>query len=309
MDLRQLRYFIALATHQHYGRAASVLHVAQPALSRQIRLLEEAFGVQLFVRHARGATPTEEALFLLERASFLVRYAEQIKQDMGARQREPSGSVSVGLTPGLALLLTLPLTQAVEQSLPGVRLRIVEGFPPTLRSLLLEGGVDVAILNPPYEPTKLVGAPLLTEQICLIGRGGDPKLKVRSISPAKLAGLPLVMTGLAKSGVRMELDLAAAHAGISLNQTVEVATLDVAKRLVVAGLGYTVHFAAPVQPDLDEGHLVAVPIRGLYLRRFLARAAERPPSRATEEVITTMRHVVQDLVNSGGWLHARLEKA
>lgn len=309
MDLRQLRYFIALATHQHYGRAASVLHVAQPALSRQIRLLEEEFGVQLFVRHARGATPTEEALFLLERASFLVRYAEQIKQDMGARQREPNGSVSVGLTPGLALLLTLPLTQAVEQRLPGVRLRIVEGFPPTLRSLLIEGGVDVAILNPPYEPTKLVGAPLLTEQICLIGRGGDPRLKVRSISPAKLAGLPLVMTGLAKSGVRMELDLAAAHAGISLHQTVEVATLDVAKRLVVAGVGYTVHFAAPVQPDLDEGHLVAVPIRGLYLRRFLARAAERPPSRATEEVINTMRHVVQELVNSGGWLHARLEKS
>jgi len=309
MDLRQLRYFIALATHQHFGRAASVLHVAQPALSRQIRLLEEEFGVQLFVRHARGATPTDEALFLLERASFLVRYAEQIKQDMSARQSEPSGPVSVGLTPGLALLLTLPLTQAVEQTLPGVRLRIVEGFPPTLRNLLLEGDVDVAILNPPYEPTKLVDEPLLTEQICLIGRGGDPRLKARSISPAKLAGLPLVMTGLAKSGVRMELDLVAAHAGISLHQSVEVATLDVAKRLVVAGVGYTVHFAAPVQADLDEGHLVAVPIRGLYLRRFLASAAERPPSRATEEVISTMRHVVQDLVNNGGWLHARLEKA
>ena len=311
MDLRQLRYFIALATHQHYGRAASVLHVAQPALSRQIRLLEEEFGVQLFVRHARGATPTEEALFLLERASFLVRYAEQIKQDMSARQREssePSGPVSVGLTPGLALLLTLPLTQAVEQSLPGVRLRVVEGFPPTLRGLLIDGGVDLAILNPPYEPTKLVGAPLLTEQICLIGRGGDPLLKARSISPAKLDGLPLVMTGLAKSGVRMELDLAAARAGITLNQIVEVATLDVAKRLVMAGVGYTVHFAAPVQPDLDGGHLQAVPIRGLYLRRFLARAADRPPSRATEEVIITLRHVVQDLVNSGGWLHARQEK-
>ena len=74
-------------------------------------------------------------------------------------------------------------------------------------------------------------------------------------------------------------------------------------------MGYTVHFAAPVQPDLDEGHLAAVPIQGVYLRRFLARAVERPPSRATEEVITTMRRVVQNLVNSGGWLHASLEKA
>src|ERR1700754_2803737 len=125
MDLRQLRYFVVLATQQHFGRASTILHVAQPALSRQIRLLEEELGVQLFERHARGATPTEEALFLLERASFLLRYAEQMKQDMTARQRDPRGPVAVGLSPGLALLLAVPLTRAVHQRLPEVRLRIV----------------------------------------------------------------------------------------------------------------------------------------------------------------------------------------
>ncbi len=92
MDLRQLRYFVALATQQHYGKAAKVLHVAQPALSRQIRLLEEELGVQLFERHARGATPTDEARLLLERAVFLLRYAEQTKQDLMARHQALSAT-------------------------------------------------------------------------------------------------------------------------------------------------------------------------------------------------------------------------
>ena len=102
MDLRQLRYFVALATQQHYGKAAAVLHVTQPALSRQIRLLEDELGVQLFERHARGAAPTDEAHLLLERAVFLLRYAEQIKADLLARQSAPRGPVAIGLSPGLA---------------------------------------------------------------------------------------------------------------------------------------------------------------------------------------------------------------
>lgn len=174
MDLRQLRYFVALAAQQHYGRAASVLHVVQPALSRQIRQLEEELGVRLLERHARGATPTEDGLYLLERASFLVRYADQLKHDMAARRREPHGLVSIGLTPGLALLLSAPLTRAVRERLPGVRLRIVEGFAPAMRGMLLEGSADLTILNDPVELTGLVSTPLLNERICLIGLRDGP---------------------------------------------------------------------------------------------------------------------------------------
>src|ERR1700712_5657051 len=123
MDLRQLRYFVALATQQHYGKAAGVLHVTQPALSRQIRLLEEELGVQLFERHARGAAPTEEARLLLDRALFLLRYAEQTKSDLLARQTEPRGPVAIAMSPGLAQQLTVALTQAVLRQFPDVRLR------------------------------------------------------------------------------------------------------------------------------------------------------------------------------------------
>lgn len=307
MDLRQLRYFVVLANQQHYGRASSILHVAQPALSRQIRLLEEEFGVRLFERHARGATPTEEALFLLERASFLLRYAEQMKQDMTARQRDPQGPVAVGLSPGLALLLAVPLTRAVQHLFPEVRLRIVEGFAPSLHSMLLQGAVDLAVLNGPVQLSNLMSFPLLSEKICLIGRSDDQRLQTTRLTLRRLAGVPLVMTGLAKSGVRLELEAAAARSSVELNQVVEVETVEVAKRLVLEGVGLTVHFAAAVKADIDAGRLLAVPIESLQLRRILARASDRPPSRATEELIGILRTVVEEQVQAGQWPNAVLE--
>ena len=82
MDLRQLRYFKVLAAHQHFGRAAAVLHIAQPALSRQIQLLESELGVKLVERHSRGASLTREGELLLERTTFLLRYTDQIKADI-----------------------------------------------------------------------------------------------------------------------------------------------------------------------------------------------------------------------------------
>ncbi|MFW7345376.1 MAG: LysR family transcriptional regulator [Pigmentiphaga sp.] len=307
MDLRQLRYFVVLATQQHYGRASSILHVAQPALSRQIKLLEDELGVQLFERHPRGAAPTAEALFLLERASFLLRYAEQVKQDLIARQRDPRGPVAIGLSPALALLLAAPLTQAMRARYPDVRLRIIEGFSQSLHDMLGQGSVDVAILNGPMQLANLHATPLMTEALCLIGPAGDARLRGKTLPLQRLAGVPLVMTGVPKSGVRLELEAAAAHAGVELESVVEVETITVASRLVREGLGMTVHFAAVVKAEIDAGQLAAVPVEGLRLRRILARAADRPPSRATEVLIDCLQQIVGEQVRAGDWPHARLE--
>ncbi|WP_326536019.1 LysR family transcriptional regulator [Pseudorhodoferax sp.] len=306
MDLRQLRYFVALATQQHYGKAAGVLHVTQPALSRQIRLLEEELGVQLFERHARGAAPTDEAHLLLERAVFLLRYAEQIKSDLLARRKEPRGPVAIGLTPGLAQQLTVLLTKAVLERFPQVRLRFVEGFAPSMQAMLAQGEVDIALLVEPVERTNLSCVPLLREQICLIGLPGDRRIRKARLTLRDLAGLPLVMTGRIKSGVRLELEVAAARAKVELHPVVEVETAEVARRLVLDGVGLTAHFAAAVNEDIQAGRLRAVPIDGLSLQRVVARASDRPASRATEGVMQIMRTVIEQHVREGRWPNAQL---
>ena len=149
MDLRQLRYFKVLAAHQHFGRAAAVLHIAQPALSRQIQLLESELGIQLVERHARGASLTVEGELLLDRATFLLRYADQIKVDIIDLQGAARGPVALGLPPALASVLVLPLTRAVRNQYPEIKLRVSESFSPSLSDSLEQGVLDIAVLSGP----------------------------------------------------------------------------------------------------------------------------------------------------------------
>lgn len=304
MDLRQLRYFSVLAAQKHFGRAAAVLHIAQPALTRQIKILEAELGVTLFERHSRGASLTEAGVHLQSRAEFLLRYAQQLRDDMATHQREPAGSVAIGLSPGMSPLLAVPLTLRIHNRFPAVKLRFVEGFAPVLHEMVLRGEIDVAVLNGAVRAADLVMQPLVCEQMCLIGLVGDRRISRKSLRVADLAGIPLIMTGLAKAGVRLELEVSAARAGASLETVVEVESVDVAKRLIFAGVGLTVHFAAVVHEELRRKRLAAVPIEGLFLNRMIARAAGRPPSRATEALIAVLREVVREEVAARRWPHA-----
>jgi LysR family nitrogen assimilation transcriptional regulator len=293
-----------LAGQQHFGKAASILHIAQPALTRQIHLLEEELGVRLFERHPRGATPTIEAGMLLERASFILRYTEQLKHDMAATQRDAVGPVVLGMSPGLARVLAAPLARIVRDRYPGVRLQLIEEFADDLRTQLLDGTVDLAILNGPETLPYFVTTPLLRERMCLIGLAGDSRLKRSQVTIEDLAGIPLILTGVAKSGVRLELEAAAARAKIELHVVIEVQSIDVAKLLIVQDNVCTVHFAAPLQPDISAGTLRAVPITGLDLARFVARVSNRPPSRATTVLGDILQEVAASMAESREWPNA-----
>lgn len=302
MDLRQLRYFKVLAAHQHFGRAAAVLHIAQPALSRQIQLLEAELGVRLVERHSRGASLTREGVLLLERATYLLRYTDQIKVDIMDLQEMPRGPVALGLPPALASVIVLPLARTLQERYPAVHLRVTERFSPALCDGLEQGSIDVAVLSGPIAATPVIHAePLLTEQICVIGRADDPHLPVGSIAVGRLAGVAMILTGLQNSGVRLALERATAKANIDLDGHVEVESATVAAQLVLAGLGWTIHFASAVRHEIAAGALRAVPIEGIVIERYLAHAAMRPPSSATVSVTTLICEIAQALVRSGEW--------
>lgn len=306
MDLRQLRYFKVLATLQHFGRASAALHIAQPALSRQIRLLEEELGVKLVERHVRGATPTPEGLVLLDRASFLLRYANQVKIDIADLAASPRGLVVVGLTPALAPLLFIPLAEALRERYPDIRLRLVENFAPALQDALLQGTLDLGLLSGPAASAGVSVVPLVRESLCAIGPHNDTSLGDGPVDIAQLQALPIVLAGVPKSGVRLALEALAARQQVTLQVTMQVESIEVARRLVARGFGWTVHFAAAIREELQAGQLRAQPIHGLALDRLIGYAAARPPSRATLAVMETLKQVTGELVGGGQWPHSRL---
>src|SRR4051812_28063648 len=106
MDLTRLRYFMAVAEGGSFSRGAAALHLSQPALSRQVLLLEEEVGQALLVRTGRGAGPTEAGLALLGHARGIFELADKAEADMRERQASPRGRITVGLPPRVAHVLT-----------------------------------------------------------------------------------------------------------------------------------------------------------------------------------------------------------
>jgi LysR family nitrogen assimilation transcriptional regulator len=307
MDLRQLKYFKALAVHQHFGRAAEVLHIVQPALSRQIQLLETELGMPLVTRHTRGASLTAAGNLLLERATYLLRFAEQIKIDIADLQATPCGPVVLGLPPALASVLVPPLVCRMRERYPDIQLRIQESFTPALCDALEKGTIDFAVLSGPLVASPLIRmAPLLNEKICAVGCGNDPTLPARSITIHELQGRPLILAGVPAAGVRLALDRAADLAGVVLNVAVEVETATVAAQLVRDGVGWTIHYAAAVADEVHAGSLKAVPIEGLILQRYLAQSVLQSPSKATVAMMSLLAETVAALVSEGHWLMAEV---
>ncbi len=298
-----------LATQENFGRAAEILGIAQPALSRQIRLLEEELGIILFKRHARGAKPTGDALVLLERAMSLLRYAEQIRLDLSGREAQPRGPVAFGLPPGLAPLLVSPLLLRLHQDFPDIRLKITESFAPALLDQLVHGAIDLAIVSgsPSTPDTEML--PLFSDAICVIVPFDEARIAGGATRSRALDNMPLILTGIPKSGIRLELETAAARANVTLRAVIEVDSIAVAQALVEDGFGWTVHFAAAIQNKIDARRLRAGPINGLRLHRSLAWAVGHPQSRAAKALSLVLRDLVQNIVRSGYWPNAELTAA
>jgi LysR family nitrogen assimilation transcriptional regulator len=270
LELRQLRYFIAVARQGNFNRAARQLNIAQPALSRQVQQLEEDLGIQLFDRHARGASLTSGGQRLLVRAERLLAEAETLRSEAKRPAAGPVGQVSLGVSPGVAELLAVPLVLACARDHPGIRLRIVSGFSPILTDWVLEGRLDLVVLSGAGDPLRLALTPILREPLCLICRADDPRFPREGIEEAALAGVPLVLTGPPGSALRRAVDEAMTPLGQPLDAVAQVDTVAVAKRLVLAGLGPTLDVAAMARAEIAQGLLRAVPISGIHIYRTLA---------------------------------------
>ena len=148
MDLKQLKTFICVAEAGSLSQASDRLHIVQPALSRQIKLLEHEVGIDLFTRHARGMELTDAGKQFLERVSGLVRQLEVSIHDVQSLRGEVKGHVALGLMPTISTVLSVRLIQQVAKQLPGVTLRLVEGYSVHLLEWLQRGDICLLYTSP-----------------------------------------------------------------------------------------------------------------------------------------------------------------
>jgi DNA-binding transcriptional LysR family regulator len=302
MDIRQLRTFIHVAELGSFSKAAERLHIAQPALSRQIRLLEAELDVALFVRHGRGVRLTDAGALFLDRASGIMRQIEQARADVAAEAGDVSGEVSIGMPPSVGIVLTGPLVADFRQAFPKVKLKIVEGVGGFVHEWMLGGRLDIGILYEPGVPRQLETAPLWREDLHLIGPAGAKLSPEEPVPLSTLSGLPLILPS-AGYGLRGLVERHAARQDVTLRIEIEADAMRIQKELTARGLGHTVLTFASVREEVAAGRLSSAPIVEPCMPRRVIRAfpADRAVSRATRMLGDRLFVVVKRMIAAGEW--------
>lgn len=303
MDLRQLRYFVAIVEQGSFSRAAEALRVAQPALSQHMRHMEAELGLPLLHRGPRGAVPTEAGARLLVHArAILDRFAE-IPDSVRGADRPVTGDVRIGLPGTVSEILSVPLIERVRAEHPGIRLRVAEAMSGYILDWLNRDAVDLAVLYNPAAPKGLVLRHALTEELCLFGRpanGAD--LPEGPVSLARAAALPLILPALSH-GLRDLIEEVAETEGVPVTPGIEIDSYARIKELAARGHGFGILPRAAVAAEVAAGTVRAWPIGSPPLRRriYLAHAADRPLSAAASAVSGHAWDLLGELVRSGIW--------
>lgn len=285
MDLRVLRYFVAIADAGSFTAAASRVCVAQPALSRHIRELESELGVALIRRLPRGVRLTAEGAALYESAMRMLNEAERVRSLLVDRGAVADTTVTVGTSPTLGRVVVPGLFERCHRSSTGVTLKVREAFTPVLLDWLHRGLIDIAIATSPDTDKPFALHPLVGEPFALVCPAAQCRPAV--VTPEELSGIPVLMTSLHRSIVERQLGLL----GARLNVQAEIDSVDSIRELVLRGPWSTVMpvsvFAA------DPQSLLAVTlseVSGIPMSRILTLASRIEPRQAAGI------EVVKDLV-------------
>ncbi len=301
MQLHQLSYVLAVAEERHFTRAAGRLHLAQPSLSRQVRLLESELGVLLFNRGpGQGlVTLTADGEALLPFIRRVLADVEAISAEARALTGMARGQLSVGATPSLITRVLAPALVEFHASHPGIELQVVEAGSRQLVRQLASGEVDLALVVLPIADPLVATVPLFDDPLVLAVAPDHPLAARPTVRVADLDGLALVMF---RDGYDLRaVTLAACRdAGIEPRLVSQGGEMDGVLAFVAAGLGAAV---VPAIAMSAESPLVAVPFSrpGLSRTVALAHRADRPVPRPAAALADQLARLRRDAhAPSGG---------
>lgn len=305
MDIRHLKYFVAISEERSLSAAAQRLRVAQPSLSQHVIRLEEELGVPLVVRSPRGITLTEEGHLLAGHARDIVRRLDHCIEEMRASAGVVRGTVAFGMPPSVSMVMSVPLAETVRIEFPDVRLQATEAMSGFIKNWLEDHTVDIGFLYDLDGKGHFSATHILDEDLCFFAAPDAWPLDTPPGAPvalAKLAALDLILPS-PSHGLRKSIEAHAAARGITLNVVIEMDAMTQIKDLVARGSGYTIFAPAAVHDFMRRGELVKSQIIDPVMSRpvYLVRNPAVPVSNACRAVEEITLEVARDLVRRGIW--------
>lgn len=308
MEISQIKTLIHVAELGSLSRASDRLGVAQPALSRQIRMLEDELNAPLFVRHGRGMELTEIGRELLAPAGQILTKLDEMRRLAQQGRTSLMGRVRIGMTPTVAEIMAVPLANRLKETHPRLSLCITSAYSGHLIEWLKRDEIDCCVSYDPDATGWLRTKPILLETLMLVG-GPKANLALDQALPfSDLANRPLILPS-PMHGLRRIVDDCAKQAGIRLTPEIEVDAFAAMIDLVRAELGLTILPLAPIYRKVRTGELCVSPIVNPTPRRrvIMTYATDRPISGATRHVGNEFSAIAALLVEQGIWAGEAIE--
>jgi LysR family nitrogen assimilation transcriptional regulator len=304
---RQLTYFLRIAELGSFTRAAAALHVAQPALSRQIKQLEEDLGVMLFARSESGISLTEAGVLLAERARVLLQQFESLRSEVGALATSVQGKLHFGMPTSLFDLITVPLMALYRQQYPAVHLGVTEGISATVYRMVVAGELDIGIVSSREPMSGLEQRPLIRESLFFAyPLALDVELLPDgSVSLEQVARHPLGLTRW-PNAMRVALDEAARAQGHKITSLFDSNSARLMGQAVVNGLGCTVNTYSALCENHRAGAIRVAPIRDLSNTWTMIHSRERGIPVAGQKLAELVTQIAGEGIARGIWRGAEV---
>lgn len=303
MDSKHLRSFLHIAELGNLSQAASRLNLSQPALSRQLKALEDAAGTRLLHRTGRGVQLTDAGEILATRARHIIDELEQLSSELVGLQEEVGGSLCIGFPPAAGSRFAGPVIEAFHRQFPKVKLRVVQLLSGALERALLEGRIDIGILYSGALSANLHTELLWEESMQLITPATGmainqqyPAVLKPDITLKTALSLPQILPNR-PHGLRAMLEREAFRHNLNLNTVIEAESMQIQIELVRRGLGYTVMPEGVNLPEDIRSLAIKQPgvqQPGLQRQCLLAWSKDQALSNAGK----AMQHILQQHISS-----------
>ena len=306
-DLRRLRYFLTVAEFGSVTRAAAELHVAQPALSLQMRLLEEEFGREIFARGPQGVRLTEFGRQLAEESRALLADVRHRRDRLEASSADPRGTVVIGFAQTLASVFALPLLDLAAKRFPQVTLRIRDVMSGDIPALIRADSVDFVYSYAIDTGTGIESTSLFSEDLFIVGNLQSAKqhfgtVGAREIDFVDLAGIPLYLAARSNT-FREEMERVARAQKIKLHVPADIDSVAVRKQVALSGIGYTILSGSSIATEMREGRIFAARVVRPGLRRKICfiRSNKGALSNAPKAIAELLAESLPQIVEHHAW--------
>ena len=292
LNLHHLRVFAAVAQERSFSRAAVALRLSQPAVSKTVQELERQTELSLFDRSGRTPQLTDAGNALFARARELFGIERIAEEELGALRGLERGVLRVGASTTVATYFLPQLLARFHQQHPGVTLRVVSANTRAIARRLLEGRLDIALVEGPVLHERISVIPWREDELVVIAPASHPLVHKRRVRAADLIDEPFILREPG-SGTRVVAEAALAEHGVHPGTTVQLGSTEAIKQAVAAGLGLAVVSRAAAADQLALGYIAVIPLRSAAFRRALTelRLKGRSPSAAAAAFRTAMSTV------------------